>query len=89
MDDTTSAVDMETEAEIQRHLREMEGSKTIITIAHRISSVKDADLILVIEHGRIVERGTHTQLVSAHGRYWQIYRKQLGLESGQPQGFGR
>ncbi|WP_300766517.1 ABC transporter ATP-binding protein [uncultured Bifidobacterium sp.] len=89
MDDTTSAVDMETEAEIQTHLRGMEGSKTIITIAHRISSVKDADLILVIEHGRIVERGTHSQLVSAHGRYWEIYRRQLGLESGQPQGFGR
>lgn len=88
MDDTTSAVDMETEAEIQQHLREMDGSKTIITIAHRISSVKDADLILVLERGRVVERGTHADLVAAHGRYWEIYRKQLGLQSGQSQGFG-
>jgi ATP-binding cassette subfamily B protein len=87
MDDTTSAVDMETEAEIQQHLRELDVAKTIVTIAHRISSVKDADLILVLEHGRIIERGTHEELVAAHGRYWEIYRKQLGLQSGQPQGF--
>ena len=87
MDDTTSAVDMETEAEIQRHLRELDGDKTIVTIAHRISSVKDADLILVLERGRIVERGTHEQLVAAHGRYWQIYHKQLGLAAGESQGY--
>ncbi|MEE8685101.1 MAG: ABC transporter ATP-binding protein [Bifidobacterium mongoliense] len=88
MDDTTSAVDMETEAEIQHHLQELDTAKTIVTIAHRISSVKDADLILVLEHGRIVERGTHEELVAAHGRYWEIYRKQLGLQSGQSQGYG-
>ncbi|KAB7789830.1 ABC transporter ATP-binding protein [Bifidobacterium leontopitheci] len=87
MDDTTSAVDMETEAEIQQHLRELDGTRTIITIAHRISSVKDSDMILVLEHGRIVERGTHDQLVAAHGRYWSIYRKQLGLQAGASQGY--
>ena len=87
MDDTTSAVDMETEAEIQRHLKDMGGAKTIITIAHRISSIKDADLILVLEHGQIVERGDHASLVKAHGRYWEIYKKQLGMQSGRSQGY--
>ena len=87
MDDTTSAVDMETEAEIQQHLRDLDEKKTIVTIAHRISSIKDSDLILVLEHGRVVERGTHDDLVAAHGRYWEIYRKQLGLEAGRAQGF--
>ena len=87
MDDTTSAVDMETEAEIQQHLRELDDKKTIVTIAHRISSVKDSDLILVLEHGRVVECGTHDELVAAHGRYWEIYHKQLGLQAGCAQGF--
>ena len=82
MDDTTSAVDMETEAQIQQHLRELDDHKTIVTIAHRISSVKDCDLILVLEHGRIAERGTHDDLIAKHGRYWEIYDKQLGMQAG-------
>ena len=87
MDDTTSAVDMETEAEIQRHLRDLDEKKTIVTIAHRISSVKDSDLILVLEHGRIVERGTHDEI---GGLAWPIladFSKQLGVDAGRSQGF--
>ena len=87
MDDTTSAVDMETEEHIQQELKKLDGTRTVITIAHRISSVKDADMIVVLDHGKIVERGTHAELVAAHGRYWEIYRKQLGLQSGKSAGF--
>lgn len=87
MDDTTSAVDMETEEHIQQELKKLDGTRTIITIAHRISSIKDADMIVVLDHGKIVERGTHAQLVAAHGRYWEIYRKQLGFKTGRSAGF--
>lgn len=86
MDDTTSAVDMETEASIQKNLRELEGTRTIVTIAYRVSSVRDSDEILVLENGRVVERGTHDQLVAQNGRYAAIYRKQLGLSIGQDVG---
>ena len=75
MDDTTSAVDMETEAQIQQHLKDLDDRKTIVTIAHRISSVKDCDLILVLEHGRIAERGTYDELIARHGLYEHIYEK--------------
>lgn len=86
MDDTTSAVDMETEAAIQKNLRRLSGTRTIVTIAYRISSVRDSDEILVLEHGKVVERGTHDQLVALNGRYADIYRKQLGLSMGADMG---
>ncbi|RIY28679.1 ABC transporter ATP-binding protein, partial [Bifidobacteriaceae bacterium GH005] len=75
------------EEHIQQELKKLDGTRTIITIAHRISSVKDADMIVVLDHGKIVERGTHAQLVAAHGRYWEIYRKQLGFKTGRSAGF--
>ena len=85
MDDTTSAVDMETEAQIQKNLRELPGSRTIVTIAYRISSVKDADEILVLENGRIAERGTHDELVRKGGIYADVFNKQLGINLGSAQ----
>ena len=80
LDDTTSAVDMETEAKIQQGLNEVTDLTTTFIIAHRISSVRDADLILMLDKGSIVERGTHSQLIAQRGRYYRLYQKQLGME---------
>ena len=75
-DDSTSAVDMETEYEIQQALRRLPGKRTTFIIAHRISSVKNADQILVLENGRIAERGTHAELVKQRGIYYGMVRDQ-------------
>ncbi|MGM0138504.1 ATP-binding cassette, subfamily B, bacterial [Enterococcus sp. DIV0755b] len=86
LDDTTSAVDMETESKIQQELAKLTTKKTTFIIAHRISSVKDADLILLMEKGRVVEQGTHEELVTKKGKYYEVYRKQLGLTGGTEDG---
>ncbi len=78
LDDTTSAVDMETESYIQKQLKNIEKDCTIFIIAYRISSIKDADLILVMDRGRIVEQGTHDELVAAGGYYAAAFRHQYG-----------
>ncbi|WP_214480011.1 ABC transporter ATP-binding protein [Bacillus sp. SM2101] len=73
LDDATSAVDMETEFKIQHALQEVMKDRTTIIIAHRISSLKHADEILVLEEGRIVERGLHNELLKNNGMYKRIY----------------
>ncbi|MBL1225908.1 ABC transporter ATP-binding protein [Enterococcus sp. BWR-S5] len=80
LDDTTSAVDMETESKIQKELTKLTEAKTTFIIAHRISSVREADLILMMEKGHVVEQGTHQELVARKGQYYEVYQKQLGLE---------
>ncbi|HEY4552800.1 MAG TPA: ATP-binding cassette domain-containing protein, partial [Bacillaceae bacterium] len=77
LDDATSAVDMETEFKIQGELREVMKGRTTFIIAHRISSLKHADEILVLEEGRIVERGTHGELLKNGGPYERIYHIQF------------
>ena len=77
LDDSTSSVDVETEHEIQQALAEVVKGRTTFVIAHRLSSVRNADLILVMERGRIAERGTHRELLSAGGLYRRIHDIQL------------
>jgi ATP-binding cassette subfamily B protein len=77
LDDALSAVDTYTEEEILSRLRGVMRARTSIIVSHRISTVRDADLILVLEGGRIAERGTHDALVSRGGLYADLYKKQL------------
>ena len=79
MDDTTSAVDSETEQYMQQQLRQLPFPCTKFIIAQRVSSMRDADLILVLKDGRVAERGTHEELVRSHGYYYQTYALQNGL----------
>lgn len=89
LDDTTSAVDMETETKIQNELKQVDQKQTTITIATRISSIRNADQILVMSHGQIVEHGQHEGLLAKKGLYYDTYKRQLGnigLEAGESDG---
>lgn len=78
LDDTTSAVDMETEAYIQSELKKLDGNRTIFIIAHRISSIKAADQILVLDNGTIIESGKHQELIDKKGYYYTVFHHQYG-----------
>ena len=81
LDEATSSLDSESEALIQEGLRYLMRGRTTFVIAHRLSTVRRADQILVVEAGRIVERGTHESLYAAGGRYYELYTKQHGVET--------
>jgi ABC-type multidrug transport system fused ATPase/permease subunit len=80
LDEATSSLDSESEQLIQEGLSQLMRGRTTFVIAHRLSTIRRADQILVVEAGRIVERGNHAELFAAGGRYWELYIKQHGLE---------
>src|SRR6202021_694542 len=80
LDEATSSLDSESEQMIQQGLSSLMQGRTTFVIAHRLSTIRRADQILVMEHGQIVERGTHAELYAAHGRYYDLYTRQHGVE---------
>jgi subfamily B ATP-binding cassette protein MsbA len=83
LDEATSSLDSESEEMIQDGLKALRAGRTTFVIAHRLSTIRSADQILVLEGGEIVERGTHAELLDAHGRYRQLYDKQYRLETNR------
>jgi ABC-type multidrug transport system fused ATPase/permease subunit len=81
LDEATSSLDSESEAMIQEGLQYLMQGRTTFVIAHRLSTIRRANQILVVEQGEIIERGSHEQLYALHGRYYDLYTKQHGLES--------
>jgi subfamily B ATP-binding cassette protein MsbA len=83
LDEATSSLDSESEALIRDGLRRLRTGRTTFVIAHRLSTIESADQILVVEHGEIVERGTHRELIALQGRYKQLHDRQHGVEQDQ------
>ena len=81
LDDALSAVDTDTETAILRGLKQALAGVTTLVVSHRITAIRDADLIVVLDGGRIVESGRHEQLFEKRGRYWQLLRRQQIEES--------
>jgi subfamily B ATP-binding cassette protein MsbA len=81
LDEATSSLDSESEALIQEGLRYLMRGRTTFVIAHRLSTIRRAEQILVVEAGRIIERGTHESLYALGGRYYDLYTRQHGLET--------
>lgn len=81
LDEATNSLDARNERDIVKNLEEFYRGRTVVVIAHRLSTVKNADQILVVSEGRIVERGTHSELAAAHGAYYELVRNQLELGS--------
>src|SRR5690606_10202985 len=82
LDEATAHLDAESEAVVQEALTEALAGRTALVIAHRLATVQTADLIVVVEDGRIVERGTHVELLAARGRYAQLYWTQFAQRAG-------
>lgn len=80
MDEATSSIDTRTEAIVQRGMDALMKGRTVFVIAHRLSTVKNSDVIIVLDHGKIIERGNHDDLIAAKGQYYQLYTGAFELE---------
>jgi len=80
LDEATSSVDTRTEKYIERGMDRLMKNRTTFVIAHRLSTVRNADLIIVLEHGEIIEQGTHEELLGMGGRYYQLYTGAVELD---------
>ena len=80
LDEATSSIDTRTESIVQQGMDALMKGRTVFVIAHRLSTVRNADVIMVLENGRIIERGSHDQLIAQRGRYYQLYTGVFELE---------
>ena len=79
LDEATSSIDTRTEHLIEKGMDKLMNGRTTFVIAHRLSTVRNADAIMVLEHGKIIERGSHDDLIKQHRKYYQLYTGQFEL----------